>query len=178
MGKFIDLTGKVFDRWKVVKLSHKEPKTNSNRGNWIYWECVCTCGRVQLVKGMDLRRGHSKSCGCLFKDKPNGEVHGKVRTPEYKLYHSAKRRAKIKGLDFDIDLDDVIIPEYCPILTYLKLETCITTVCDHSPSLDRIDPTKGYVKGNVHVISYKANTMKNDGTFKDIKLLYEWMCKQ
>ncbi len=42
-----------------------------------------------------------------------------------------------------------------------------------SPSLDRIDSTKGYTKGNIWVISNRANTLKNDATLSELKLLVE-----
>ena len=85
----------------------------------------------------------------------------------------AKIRAIAKGWEFNLTLDDIIIPEVCPIL-----ETKLTRG-DHkrweSPentiSLDRIDPTKGYVKGNVRVISTLANTMKNNATFNNCEHL-------
>ena len=43
-----------------------------------------------------------------------------------------------------------------------------------SPSLDRIIPEKGYVKGNIIVVSLKANTMKNNATIEEIKNLYDF----
>lgn len=88
-----------------------------------------------------------------------------------KMLQGAKTRAIAKGWEFNLTLDDIIIPEVCPIL-----ETKLTRG-DHkrweSPentiSLDRIDPTKGYVKGNVRVISTLANTMKNNATFDQLR---------
>jgi len=44
-------------------------------------------------------------------------------------------------------------------------------VVPNSPSLDRIDPTKGYVKGNVWIISHKANTFKSYATHEELKIL-------
>lgn len=75
---------------------------------------------------------------------------------------SAKRRAREKQLPFNITLEDIVIPEYCPILN-IKLFLGKGNPCDNSPSLDRIIPEFGYVKGNVRVISCKANLIKNHG---------------
>ena len=67
-------------------------------------------------------------------------------------------------------MKDLIIPEYCPLLG-IKLEyEPGRTNNSNTPSLDKIDPTKGYIKGNVRIISYKANTMKNNATREELEL--------
>ena len=76
---------------------------------------------------------------------------------------AAKGRAKNSNLDFNIDITDIIIPEYCPILG-IKLEFHKNKVQKNSPVLDRIDNGKGYVKENVAVISHRANMLKNNMT--------------
>ena len=86
------------------------------------------------------------------------------------ILYSAKARAKEKGWDFNLEESDIIIPEYCPILG-IKLSTLggrgIQTF--NSPSIDRIDSTKGYVKGNVKIISLRANMMKNDANLQELQ---------
>jgi len=75
---------------------------------------------------------------------------------------SAKFRAKKYNLPFDLDISDVIVPEICPILG-IKLVFGHSKGCQSSsPSLDRIVPSKGYVRGNVVVISFRANRLKCD----------------
>ena len=44
----------------------------------------------------------------------------------------------------------------------------------NTPTLDKIIPKFGYVRGNVHVISFKANTMKSNGTLDELILLGQW----
>lgn len=80
----------------------------------------------------------------------------------------AKRRATSKGVEFNISQEDIIIPKMCPIL---EVPLVIGTKGDYeySPSLDRIDNSKGYVKGNIQVISKKANSMKNSATLSELK---------
>ncbi len=87
-----------------------------------------------------------------------------------KMLYSAKCRARYKGLEFNLDLEHMakLYIEICPIL---NIEICWTNkdkVAHGSPSLDRINNTKGYIKGNVQVISHRANTLKKD------YLLAEW----
>lgn len=83
--------------------------------------------------------------------------------PERYLLQKAKERSKIKNLDFNIEISDIIIPEYCPILE-VKLVKGTSKDYQYSPSIDRIDSYKGYVKGNIRVISALANTMKNSAS--------------
>jgi hypothetical protein len=109
------------------------------------------------------------------KDKKNATLLSfRTRNPELVLIKSAKERAKKRGYAFNLVKEDVYIPEYCPLLG-LKLESQIgkgkSTDC--SPSLDRIIPEKGYVKGNVWVVSMKANRMKSDSSLEEMKLLVE-----
>jgi hypothetical protein len=85
------------------------------------------------------------------------------RNPSKELYRAAKRRAKEKSLEFSIILEDVVVSENCPILG-IPLMVGDDKIHDSSPSLDRIDNSKGYIKGNVQVISNLANRMKNSAS--------------
>lgn len=89
--------------------------------------------------------------------------------PKKRMLNTARRRAKIKGLEFNIEEDDLVIPEYCP---YLNIKMKSTSSRGESKktvlSLDRIDPAKGYIKGNVEVISWQANTMKSDASREEL----------
>lgn len=87
------------------------------------------------------------------------------------MYNSAKYRAKIKGWDFDITEEDIVIPERCPVFG-VALDR---NKGPWSPSLDRIDSSRGYVKGNVQVISTRANLLKNNATADELRMLADWM---
>lgn len=94
------------------------------------------------------------------------------------LIKQAKSRAKRKNLPFDICDKDIIIPTICPILC-IPIESGIGkgVVQPNSPSLDRIIPEKGYVKGNIIVISNRANTLKNNATVEEMIKLGEFAKK-
>lgn len=92
----------------------------------------------------------------------------RIRNAQHYLWKRAKDRAEKQGLAFDIEESDVVIPEICPILE-VPFEWGTKGEYEYSPSLDKIDPTKGYVKGNVCVISKKANSMKNSATYEELK---------
>jgi len=97
------------------------------------------------------------------------EYSKKWRSEHYEqsMLVSARARAKRKNIPFNITVEDIVIPEVCPILN-LPLEIAVGGKKDNSPSLDRIDNNKGYVKGNVVVISDKANRLKGNLTLKEI----------
>lgn len=93
--------------------------------------------------------------------------------PAESLYIKAKARAKKRGLDFDIERSDVVVPDVCPVL---GIKIAVGDKVNHgSPSLDRIDNKRGYVKGNVAVISHKANHLKNNGTAEDHEKIVAYM---
>ena len=66
------------------------------------------------------------------------------------------------------------VPKYCPILE-IPLYVGTKTSTDNSPTLDRIDNNKGYIKENIQIISRKANQMKSNANFKEIEKLYFFM---
>lgn len=101
----------------------------------------------------------------------------KSSSPETLMLRSAKRRAKVQNLPFDINIEDIIIPEHCPIL-HIKLETSSNHATANSPSLDKIIPELGYTKGNIQVISNLANTMKWDASFQNLVDFAEWVNKE
>jgi hypothetical protein len=98
----------------------------------------------------------------------------KASNREKNLLQQAHYRAKTRNIPFDIELSDIIIPEICPILG-LPLKKSIDGNRDFSPSLDRIDNTKGYIKGNIQVISSKANTMKHNANKEDLINFSNWV---
>jgi hypothetical protein len=90
------------------------------------------------------------------------------------MLKSAKIRASQINIPCTITVDDIVIPEYCPVLG-MALVPGGDGTHDNSPSLDKIDPDKGYVPGNVQVISKKANTMKSNATSKELWAFARWV---
>lgn len=85
------------------------------------------------------------------------------------MIHSSRRRAEEKGIEFNISEEGIIIPEICPILE-VPLVIGTKDNYEYSPSIDRIDNSKGYIKGNIMIISKKANSMKNSATLSELKM--------
>jgi hypothetical protein len=95
--------------------------------------------------------------------------------PEWALWAAAKQRARNLGLPFDIEVSDVVIPPRCPVLGVPLKRKSNRGGGDASPSLDRIVPERGYVKGNIAVISNKANRIKSNATPEELDRVSEWL---
>ncbi len=86
------------------------------------------------------------------------------------MWHSARNRAKKQGLPFTIGVEDLKIPKFCPVLG-MELKRGTVKNRNSSPSLDRIIPELGYVPGNVVVVSFRANRIKNDSSIEELLLV-------
>lgn len=86
------------------------------------------------------------------------------------MFNNARIRARDKELAFTITKADIAIPAVCPVLG-VPLELPIGGGCPgpYSPSLDRTVPEQGYVPGNIMVISYRANRIRNDATVSELE---------
>jgi hypothetical protein len=138
-------------------------------------------------------RSHCRSCEAQSNAKWYGNGGKKkrqdwnksnpVRRITAKMVGRARRAAQEKNLPFDIDLDYVRLmvgenaelASHCPIFQTILEWSCHRgnggKILPNSPSIDRIDPARGYVKGNIWVISYRANVIKNDASHDELKLV-------
>lgn len=112
----------------------------------------------------------------------NKGYRDRVFTAKYidNMFRRAKARAKAKGIEFSLpSASCIIIPEYCPILN-IRLEPVRGQSGGKvsSPSLDRIDCTKGYTLDNIQVISNLANTMKNCATKEQLIAFAQWVLRE
>lgn len=97
----------------------------------------------------------------------------RLRNVEKALLMGARMRARRKGIPFSISVDDIIIPEKCPVLG-IKLVSSSGPRSGASPTLDRVDNSLGYVKGNVVVMSWKANRIKSDASIEELQAIVNW----
>lgn len=93
--------------------------------------------------------------------------------PAFYLWRTARHRAKGSGQPFDIEPGDLVVPEYCPI-TGDKIDV-LQSNYQNGASIDRVINKLGYVKGNVRIISRKANRMKGDLTIEDAERIIAYM---
>ena len=166
------LVGKTFGRLTVEKeYSNKK---------YILCECSCSCGgKTTSTRREGLLSGRTQSCGCIRKErsvefnKSRFDPNAISKSVEYRILTRAKSRAKQKNIPFNLTLEDIEVPETCPLLGIPIEIQPKKGYHPNSPSLDKIIPEKGYIKGNVWVISNRANTLKNDATIQELKTLVE-----
>jgi hypothetical protein len=94
--------------------------------------------------------------------------------PRIRMWHSAKSRARKSGRPFTIQIDDIVIPAHCPVFG-VKMEQSTSRSYPWAPSLDRIDSSRGYEPGNIRVICYRANHLKNNATLEEIEAIARYM---
>jgi hypothetical protein len=164
------------------------------------------CGRVLLIENFSKKGGNSdglrsscKKCDAQYRREwqKNGgaeymRIYAKanpVKVITSSLVRGAKARAKDKNLPFDIDLDYVRsmvgenaeLASHCPVFGIPLDWSCIRNngnkALPNSPSIDRIDPERGYIKGNIKIISFRANQIKSDGSPSELKLVAAYCAK-
>lgn len=122
-----------------------------------------------------------KRCGERFHSKryytQNPELFRKKRLKdnsnvEKRILSRVKSRAKRLGIPFGLELSDIIIPELCPVLS-IPIWSAPGQGRNpiNSPSLDRVNPELGYIKGNIRVISNRANLLKSNATLEELEMI-------
>ena len=85
------------------------------------------------------------------------------------MVRNARHRADKEGLPFSLSKEDIVIPTHCPILGIPLFNSGKRGGGENSPSLDKVVPERGYVSGNVIVISSRANRLKSDASIKELR---------
>jgi hypothetical protein len=162
--------------FKVEKSNNRLKNRNLN-----YHEVKCECGKVFWIVSYNWKVSEQcPECWLKLMSK-NNITHSNSQNIIGQLFYSAKQRAKKSKVDFDIEIGDIIIPEYCPILK-IKLDVRQGFSDNrkprfNAPSIDRINSALGYIKGNIIIMSYKANVLKKDGTSTEHIKVAEFMEK-
>jgi len=141
-----DLTGQCFGRLTVLSYAGSGPCGKA------IWLCRCTCGAERRVPTTHLRRGNTKSCGCLRDEKTSLRAtrHGRRRTPEYRAWQNMKDRctnphnkeyANYGGRGI------TVCPEW--LASFKAFFACLGSSPSRRHTLGRIDNERGYEPGNV-----------------------------
>lgn len=134
--------------------------------------------RVWKTRSGDLRNGAHHDCKSCRRQADAIRSKGRhQRDPRVDMMGKAKERAKKTGIPFDLDKSDIVIPKSCPVLG-IPISIGRGRHTDNSPTLDRLIPSLGYVRGNVAVVSYRANRIKNDATPEELQAVATWTKEQ
>lgn len=132
----------------------------------------CSCNEEkQLTAKYFRQQGDWFRRQCRVCDyKRHGTYQKKAEKLPIIMLQSARHRAKRDGVPCTITAEDIIVPKLCPVFgTELKVGDRRNH--ENAPSLDRIIPKHGYVKGNIRVMSHRANLIKNNATFDELQRL-------
>lgn len=141
-----------------LKYNYTGGKAHYSRTKYHYCSRVCQAYGNNVIKGNIISGKASKKNSKDYK--------------QYQILEGAKKRSKLKNIEFNIDIFDIPeIPKTCPVLGIKIIANTTNSPLDSSPSIDRIDPNKGYIKGNIRIISNRANRIKSDATIDELELI-------
>lgn len=158
MGRTVgDLKGKRFGKLLVQRLHHKEP-------NVIWWECICDCGNIVVVRASNLRSGTTKSCGCLLREAHT--THGDTHTRLHNIWTNMKSRCNNPKNPRYKDYGGrgiTICKEWDKSFTAFRMWAMDNGYRD-DVSIDRIDNDKGYSPSNCRFVDKytQANNKRNN----------------
>ncbi len=134
-----DETGNIHNKLTVLNFV----ELRSPKG--AFWLCQCECGNLATVSGISLRKGNTKSCGCLYYSQ-----NGEAGTPEHRIWKDMKRRC------YSPQRSDYYLYGGCGITVCARWRTSfVNFLADMGPrpsaehSIDRINNDGNYEPGNV-----------------------------
>ena len=158
----------VYGKLTVVSTHMKLRKDGRQRSEVSV--CRCECGNTIERFTYQLKKGKVKSCGCLQRGAIKCEDPKVLKRRS--LFHGTRARARKNNIIFTITQEDIVIPDFCPLLD-IPLSLTNSKLEDDSPSIDRLIPKLGYVAGNIQVISMRANMIKSNASIDELMLLTE-----
>ena len=167
-----ELSGKRFGRLLVLY-------DNGRKDRKVIWACKCDCGNIVNIKSQRLTSGITTSCGCFHNEYISKKMWRGYKDISLTFWSSILSAAKKRNYDINISI------EYAWKLYLKQKKKCALSGIEikfsrsftregrkeHTCSLDRIDSSQGYIKGNVQWVHKDINKMKSDFNveyFKDM----------
>jgi len=170
-----NLIGEKFNRLTVMNLSYIDTHKK------IYWECLCDCGNIVVVRGAGLKCGDNQSCGCYHKELTSKMFKKPDGTAAFnKLFSEYKRNAFKKSHTFNLTEEEFreIVNKNCfycgctPNTTYKSRKDRYIY-----NGIDRVNNAKGYILGNIvsccSACNHAKNTMSKEDFLSWIKRVYK-----
>ena len=121
----------------------------------------------EFGKQVDTTDGLRTACKICYNKRC---IEKRLKNPKRFLLIKLKSRAKKLGIPFDLTEEDIEFPEVCPVFNK-PFVYGYGRQHDFSPSVDRLIPHKGYIKGNVIIVSLRANRIKYNASLKELEAL-------
>jgi hypothetical protein len=178
-----NLSGKKFNKLTVIEPIPRDI------GERTKYRCKCDCGNETIVDGSKIKNGHTKSCGCLYKEVDYG--HNRLKVGEASrntLVYNYKHTAKVKGINFELTNDEMINMfesdcHYCGREPHKVTHKKNLNGGYIYNGIDRKDNNKdiGYTIENTVSCCSKCNFTKNKMDYDEfitwIKEVYNNLCK-
>ena len=176
MAKVINIIGERYGKLVVIKRIYP------NRRGATMWLCKCDCGKEKIILGISLRRGLTKSCGCLRKEL------AKERDRLNPIYSSMRRAistyksgAKRRGIEYNLTKEQFVETtqkecHYCGAKpnNITKQRRRMDGKIYKYNGIDRVDNKRGYVIDNVVPCCIRCNRAKYIYTLQEYK---DWIRK-